>query len=139
MSDITRTGFDIDPTGIRKYAFDLNKAYAQKIGAIPTPTPMKALIDGNITVKDLERRLKLAGLEMFPDASGANFIRTIEAGDLHRAIVKAERDVTRLEREPYVRTEVVRYSPYEPPITREVPISDPDAEGLAHWEDNLCD
>jgi hypothetical protein len=130
MTDITRTGFDIDPTGIRKYAFDLNKAYAQKIGAMPTPTPMKALIDGNITVKDLERRLKLAGLEMFPDASGANFIRTIEAGDLHRAIVKAERDVTR-----HLRTETVAHSPYEPPITRQVPIDDPDAAHDADWQD----
>jgi hypothetical protein len=130
MTDITRSGFDTDPTGIRKYAFDLNKAYAQKIGAIPTPTPMKALIDGNITVKDLERRLKLAGLEMYPDASGANFIRTIEAGDLHREIVKAERAVTR-----HLRTETVAHSPYEPPITRQVPIDDPDAAGDADWQD----
>lgn len=112
---------------LRKLAFDLSKHYAQMNGLTPMPTPMKVLIDGNITVKELEQRLKLAGLEMYPDATGANFIRTIEAGNLHRELLKAQRDVERIERE--YRTEIVGYSSIDRmPITREVPIPDGDEE-----------
>lgn len=130
MSDITRSGHDTDaPTGIRKQAFDLSKLYAQEKGFAPRPTPMKVLVDGNITVADLERRLRLAGLEIYPDATGANFIRTIEAGDLHRQLVRAERDVAHLERtENFRRREIVSYSREQPPETRYVPRSDPDAD-----------
>ncbi len=117
------------PTGsdLRKLAFDLSTHYAQEKGLVPRPTPMKALIDGNITVADLERRLKLAGLEMYPDASGANFIRTIEAGNLHRELVKAERAVARMESEQYV-YDAVSGSREEPTISLRRPSRDVDGE-----------
>ena len=115
-------------TDLRKLAFDLSTIYAQERGLVPRPTPMKALIDGNITVVDLERRLKLAGLEMYPDASGANFIRTIEAGNLHRELVRAERDVARI-------TEIVGYDSDRCPVTREVPVPDPDAQRDAYLDE----
>lgn len=142
MRRITPIGHDTAPTDIRKHAFDLNKVYAQSIGAIPTPKALVVHFDGNLTQDDLKARLASAGFELFPDGAGNTCARTVEAGELHRALVQAERTADYLERNPnmrpYVRTETVRYSPYEPPITREVPMSDPDSEGLADWEEEHC-
>jgi hypothetical protein len=52
---------------------------------------MRALITSDITVAELARRLRLGGLEMYPDCAGNYCIRTIEDGDKHRAQLEAER------------------------------------------------
>lgn len=72
-------------------AKEISAEYLQIKGLAPRPTPMLCKVDGNISVADFERRLKLAGLEMYPAADGANFIRTVESGNRHRQIVEAER------------------------------------------------
>lgn len=74
----------------------VDKAYGVRrlgelIEALGAPMkPMKALIVG-MTTGDLKERLAMAGLECYPDCAGNTVIRTIEAGDAHRALVRAEK------------------------------------------------
>jgi hypothetical protein len=152
MPILTRTGHDIETTtqwsadstspttqDVRTLAFDLQKVYAQKTGAIPTPPPLVIHFDGNMTLDDLRSRMSQAGIELFPDYAGNTCARTVEVGNLHRELVKAERQTAYLEKNPdmapYVRTEIVGFSRFEPPITREVPIPDPDREAEQDWQD----
>ena len=55
------------------------------------PRYAEALIEADISVKDLERRFACGGLECYTDCNGALVIRTVESGNAHRAQVQAER------------------------------------------------
>jgi hypothetical protein len=73
------------------------ESIAEAVADVEKPRPMKALIDGAIEVADLKRRLALGGLDCYPDASGATFIRRTDAAEAQRALIRQQR-IEQLER-----------------------------------------
>ena len=89
------------PTGqdLFKLAIQLQRAYAQRLG-IDQRVPVKALLDTSIDVSKFDLGLATLGYEMYTDCVGHLVIRTKEAGDAHRALVQAEKDLDYAERNP---------------------------------------
>jgi hypothetical protein len=108
------------------FAVKLQEAYSARLGIPAKHAPIQALIDGNIPAVDLARRLALGGLEMYADCIGNACIRTKEQGEAHRALVQAEKDLERIERQAHenfvsasLRSHAARYRPSEPTRVRD--------------------
>jgi hypothetical protein len=56
------------------------------------PTQVTLRVQGEITLAQLETALAAGGMEIYKDCTEALCLRTVEAGNEHRALVKRERE-----------------------------------------------